>query len=115
MSEHSHQCALFSWARNPATLKKYPALDLLEGSANGVKMSITQTVIEAHEARKWQPIETAPRDGSGFIGWSPTHGIVWNVSWNHSCARFDKNGHDSRMSDYTLWQHLPKPKPPKEL
>jgi hypothetical protein len=38
MSEHIHQCALFSWARNPATLKKYPALDLLEGSANGVKM-----------------------------------------------------------------------------
>ena len=38
MSEHSHQCALFSWARNPATLKKYPALDLLEGSTNGVKM-----------------------------------------------------------------------------
>ncbi len=44
MSEHSHQCALFDWARNPATLKKYPALDLLEGSANGVKMSITQAV-----------------------------------------------------------------------
>jgi hypothetical protein len=44
VSEHSHQCALFAWARNPATLKKYPALDLLEGSANGVKMSITQAV-----------------------------------------------------------------------
>ena len=44
MSEHSHQCALFSWARNPATLKKYPALDLMEGSANGVKMSNTQAV-----------------------------------------------------------------------
>ncbi len=68
-----------------------------------------QTVIEAHEARKWQPIETAPRDGSGFIGWSPTHGIVWNVSWNHAYARFDKNGHDSLMSDYTRWQHMPKP------
>ena len=44
MSEHSHQCALFAWARNPATLAKYPELDILEGSANGVKMSMTQAV-----------------------------------------------------------------------
>jgi hypothetical protein len=70
-------------------------------------------VVSVHEARKWQPIDKAPRDGSGFIGWSPTHGIVWNVSWNHAYARFDKNGHDSLMSDYTHFQHMPKP--PKEL
>jgi hypothetical protein len=70
-------------------------------------------VVSVHEARKWQPIDKAPRDGSGFIGLSPTHGIVWNVSWNHAFARFDKNGHDSLMSDYVLWQNMPKP--PKEL
>lgn len=40
--EHEEQCALFTWARNPAVLRKYPALALLEGSMNGVKLTKTQ-------------------------------------------------------------------------
>lgn len=42
MSEFNHQAALFAWARNPAVLKQYPSLDLLEGSMNGVKLTIGQ-------------------------------------------------------------------------
>lgn len=40
--EHQHQCALFSWARLPATLKRYPALALMSCSLNGVKLSRAQ-------------------------------------------------------------------------
>lgn len=40
--EFEHQCALFTWARNPATLRKHPALDLLSCSLNGVKLTAAQ-------------------------------------------------------------------------
>jgi len=36
------QSAVFEWARNPAVLAKYPALTLLEGSLNGVKLTAAQ-------------------------------------------------------------------------
>ena len=42
--EQQSQEALFAWAKNPATLAKYPALDLLSSSLNGVRLTITQAV-----------------------------------------------------------------------
>lgn len=44
VSERDYQEALFAWARNPANLKKYPCLDLLSCSLNGVKLSIQQAI-----------------------------------------------------------------------
>lgn len=40
--EHLEQCALFSWIRNPATLRKHPELHLASCSLNGVKLSKAQ-------------------------------------------------------------------------
>lgn len=40
--EFLEQAALFTWARNPAVLAKYPALDLLSCSLNGVKLTKAQ-------------------------------------------------------------------------
>lgn len=40
--EFLEQSALFTWARNPATLRKYPELRLLSCSLNGVKLSKAQ-------------------------------------------------------------------------
>lgn len=42
--EQQSQEALFAWAKNPATLAKYPALDLLSSSLNGVRLTIMQAV-----------------------------------------------------------------------
>ena len=42
--EQQSQEALFSWAKNPATLAKYPSLDLLSSSLNGVRLTIMQAV-----------------------------------------------------------------------
>lgn len=40
--EYQHQAALITWARNPATVKKYPGIHLLHASLNGVKLSKAQ-------------------------------------------------------------------------
>lgn len=42
MSEFAHQVSLFTWARIPAVQAKYPGIDLLEGSMNGVKLTKAQ-------------------------------------------------------------------------
>ena len=36
------QSALITWARNPAVMAKYPGINLLEGSLNGVKLTAAQ-------------------------------------------------------------------------
>lgn len=36
------QAAVFSWARKPVVQKRYPGLELLEGSMNGVKLTAAQ-------------------------------------------------------------------------
>lgn len=43
-TEHQSQQALFTWARNPAILAKYPVLDLLSSSLNGVRLTPIQAV-----------------------------------------------------------------------
>jgi len=43
MSEAHHQAALFEWARNPVILKAYPSIDLLEGTLNGVRLTVAQS------------------------------------------------------------------------
>lgn len=37
--EFASQCALFRWARYPSEQKKYPGLDLLSSSLNGLHLS----------------------------------------------------------------------------
>ena len=39
-SEFQEQCELFSWARNPLVLKKYPDLALLFCTGNGLRLPI---------------------------------------------------------------------------
>lgn len=42
MSEAAHQEALVSWARLPLNIARYPGLELLHSSLNGVKLSKAQ-------------------------------------------------------------------------
>jgi len=67
-SEYQEQCAIFDFVQIMITTGQYPELRLLNGSLNGVKLSIGQAVKakkKRHEARL-----------SGYIstrcpGWSP--------------------------------------------
>jgi hypothetical protein len=42
VSEHLHQVAITSWARNPAVIAQYPGIDLLFSSLNGVHLGKSQ-------------------------------------------------------------------------
>lgn len=67
--ERDHQISLFAWARIPAVLKRFPGLDLLEGSMNGVKLSPAQAGLAkacgmlkgAHDIRL--PVKRSPYIG----------------------------------------------------
>ena len=72
-----------------------------------------QAVIEAHEARKWQTIDKAPRDGTKFLAYD---GVIF-----YGDAMADAGGFYIECGKYrdffpiypTHFQHLPQP--PKEL
>lgn len=65
---------------------------------------------------QWMPIETAPRDGTPFIGYSPVMGVVRNVRWSDRRQDFDLNGWSCFVRDYTHWHPdipLPAAPPPR--
>ena len=69
VAEHHEQAALFSWARTSVVLRNYPELKLLEGSMNGVKLSIGQAgKAKACGMLKGSPDITLPVARGGHIG-----------------------------------------------
>lgn len=75
----------------------------------------------------WQPIETAPKDGTDFLAWggqyedfdSHIHALVWVpyndirvVSWSHDSNPPCFMGDDCNAHLPTHW--MPLPQPPKE-
>lgn len=62
---------------------------------------------------EWQPIETAPKDGTFFIGYSPTHKVKQNIKWSSKRQDFDLNGWSGLKRDWTHWMpQKPLPPPP---
>lgn len=68
--EFEHQCCLFTWARNPATQRKYPALALLSASLNGVKLTKAQAgKAKAAGMCKGESDVRLPVARGQYIGW----------------------------------------------
>ena len=63
---------------------------------------------------KWQPIETAPKDGTEFLatkkGWRYPH----SAYWNESRQSFENPFCDYYMDQPSHWMPLPAP-PTKEV
>ncbi|WP_373318459.1 DUF551 domain-containing protein [Laribacter hongkongensis] len=72
---------------------------------------------------EWQPIETAPKDGTEFDAWSKFGGRVPNVFWgNPTSSRttskcfcvYEYEWHVVPVLDNTLTHWMPLPAPPKQ-
>lgn len=85
--------------------KKPP--DMMSKTVDEVCAALRAAGIGAGVVEGWRPIETAPKDGTPFIAYSPMHGVYANVSWGRY-QRFDPNGHSSLMSNWTHWMPQPK-------
>lgn len=57
----------------------------------------------------WQPIETAPKDGSHIIGWSALAKDMAMVQCVGGRWRFYPDGQNLIPNELTLWQPLPAP------
>lgn len=68
-------------------------------------------------ADPWQDISSVTdemkRDGTAFIGYSPTHGVNYNVQWSDERKDFDINGWSFLKRDWTHWQPHNTPAPPQ--
>lgn len=67
---------------------------------------------------EWQPIETAPKDGTRVLVWSPQMGCSYVASWAVSepfgheptwSTDSEGPGYSSEIPDCTHWMPLPKP------
>lgn len=84
------------------------------------------TLRQARAGEQWQPIETAPRDGTELLGLFPYYtsaiegGSVWVMRWNDEKFRpnpkphFEASGwvwgvQDQRRKQPTHWRPLPPP------
>lgn len=85
-----------------------------------------ERLLDALDARDWQPIATAPRDGTVILGWFPYYasteegGQVFVMRWNDEHyvdaprPYFEASGwvwgkRDQRKKQPTHWQPLPAP------
>jgi hypothetical protein len=53
----------------------------------------------------WQPIDTAPRDGTVIDVWHPTYGRLVDQWWDSEDGWFSFHDDDGP----THWMHLPEP------
>jgi hypothetical protein len=72
------------------------------------EVSRTEAAIQAWEAALWQPIETAPRDGTRALFFAPPAG----VEWPNSAIRTDLWRNDAWWQmrpgqPYTHWRPFP--------
>jgi hypothetical protein len=57
---------------------------------------------------EWQPIETAPKDGTWILVFENHEKPLDTVMWNHFYGLW-RNGYNDHASYPTHWQPLPEP------
>lgn len=56
----------------------------------------------------WQPIETAPKDGTLILGWDKDFDCMI-VEWSYDRWRCSHDGEDMYTPEPTHWMQLPEP------
>lgn len=67
------------------------------------------TQAELLKACEWQPIETAPKDGTMFVAWSKRDGMMNMVFYSQSSSETWSLGGRIKNPEPTHWAPLPKP------
>jgi len=57
----------------------------------------------------WQPVDTAPKDGSLILAYRKDAGFFLAQYWPEDKAWFIDNGEDVTEDMFTHWMHLPPP------
>ena len=92
-------------------------VDAIDGDTDEWRMWEIEAKAAVNAVRpKWQPIETAPKDGSTILVWFVPHGAlsvfweddIWCIS-NQKCDPLPVRGY--RTGEDTHW--MPLPEPPK--
>lgn len=60
---------------------------------------------------EWQPIETAPKDGTSILGYNETNDSIHIAKWNEK-YEWVTGDYDNIVVSLTLW--FPLPEPPKK-
>lgn len=94
MSEFNEQCALFVWSRNPAVRSKYPGIDLLEASLNGVHLSKSQA------GKAWAAgMLRGALDLNLPVARGKYHGLRIEMKWGKNQMSTDQKWYAGRLVD----------------
>jgi Lar family restriction alleviation protein len=82
-----------------------------EGSWNSLGDTVAAIAAWNRRASGWQPISTAPRDGTRFIAWFPPCPQLKNGGW-HEC-QWKRGWYHPFFVEPTFWQPGPLPPAPE--
>jgi hypothetical protein len=75
--------------------------------------AVADAVVQAHEARRWQAIETAPRTRQYILAYSPERKMSFQVCWDQEWGYWQMIGGGKCTMEFTHW--FPIPAPPQEV
>lgn len=89
--------------------KVYYTIEIIDDLIKTIRAALTSA------EPQWRDINSAPKDGSSFIGFNPTLGVRRDVQWSFKRNDFDLNGCSSLDRNWTHWMPQTElPQPPKE-
>ena len=76
-------------------------------NSDAVWQAVADAVIQAHEARQWKAISTAPRTRQYILAYSPERKMSFQVCWDHEWGYWQMIGGGKCTMEFTHWSPLP--------
>ncbi len=75
--------------------------------------AVADAVLAGDEARRWQGMESAPKDRRYILAWSPERRMAFQVVWDAEDKEWILIGQGDTAPEVTHW--TPIPAPPQEV